>query len=442
MIPYTADTNRLKLSDYGIELGRIKEGILKNAHIDGDYIIAEVNHMIYTYMVGNITGSFDATINIEVPIDETRFPDAVFREYVKDFDKDDDDKLSAEELNQVTAIDVSNKGIESLKGIEYFVSLATLDCQMNSISELDLTANTKLTGLKCYFNEITKFDLSKNSMLSELSCSKNKITSLDVSGLSELVELKCSENQMTELKLGANDNLKILYCSENKLTSLDVSGLNLTQLYCNDNSITVLDLGKSTDIKMLECQNNKLTELDITNVSMGACISVNYSNNNITHIDFGPSATAIDLNISENPILAVNSMKVNELTADNIKTYYTVSGTLKLSNYNIDRDKIVADSLDDGSIDVDENGDAVIKPDTGTLSVKYTYQITDEQTVECSVEFAIPITEEYFPDGGFREYLSSGYDSDGNGYISRSEAILHDIMDVITSDEVSDLTGI
>lgn len=55
-----------------------------------------------------------------VGITDDKFPDETFRNYVKQFDTNDDGILDVDELEEVTKIKVGGKGISSLDGIEYF----------------------------------------------------------------------------------------------------------------------------------------------------------------------------------------------------------------------------------------------------------------------------------------------------------------------------------
>ena len=116
-----------------------------------------------------------------VSIDETNFPDQIFREYVQSEFDDGDCELSESELKNVTCIDVNGKGITSLKGIEYFSALSYLNCSENGLSSLDLSQNTKLKRLNCEFNQLTSLDLTK-IRLNYLRCGYNKLTSLDLAG--------------------------------------------------------------------------------------------------------------------------------------------------------------------------------------------------------------------------------------------------------------------
>ena len=67
---------------------------------------------------------------LDIAINETNFPDANFRTYVSaNCDTDGSGTLSTSELAAVTSIDVYNKSISSLKGVEYFTSLTLLNCE-------------------------------------------------------------------------------------------------------------------------------------------------------------------------------------------------------------------------------------------------------------------------------------------------------------------------
>lgn len=117
-------------------------------------------------------------------INATNFPDAIFREYVQTLEKEDNDDniLSAEEIAAVTSIDVYNKGISDLKGIEYFTALETLNCGSNSLTSLDVSENTELTWLRCDGNNLTSLDVSKNTALKYLYCYENPLIAVNAAG--------------------------------------------------------------------------------------------------------------------------------------------------------------------------------------------------------------------------------------------------------------------
>ena len=135
----------------------------------------------------------------DVSIDAAHFPDANFRDYVKKFDTDKDDMLSAAERESVTEIRVGGEDIECLTGIEQFPKLTDLVCYENQLTSLDVGNCTALTYLQCDDNELTSLNVSNCTALTELHCSSNQLTSLDVSKCPALTDLACSSNQLTSL---------------------------------------------------------------------------------------------------------------------------------------------------------------------------------------------------------------------------------------------------
>ena len=220
-----------------------------------------------------------------IPIDTVHFPDATFRQYVKDnFDTNNDNVLSSDEIAVVTQIDVYDKSISNLTGIKYFTALEELDCSANQLTSLDVSGCTALTYLACSANQLTSLDVSDCKALTYLYCENNQLTSLDVSDCTALTYLDCSANQLTSLDLSGCTALMMLDCYNNDLTSLDVSkNKALEWLYCYNNDLMSLDVSQNTALMALDCSNNQLTSLD---VSENAELDQLYcSNNQLTSLD-------------------------------------------------------------------------------------------------------------------------------------------------------------
>jgi len=242
----------------------------------------------------------DALGSGDIQIDETNFPDKVFREYVsKEIDKDRNKVLDKGEIEATDSIYIYSPEITSLKGIEYFSNLTQLECDGvdmtnltdergvlteldvskntnlkilvcygNQLTSLDVSQNLKLEWLECCFNQIASLDLSKNTKLQHLDCQSNKITSLKLAECPNLSWLICNENEISSLEVGKCPNLSNLTCYSNHLTQLDVSNnLKIEMLRCAENDISQLDISKLTELTFLECSHNRLTELDVRNCS-------------------------------------------------------------------------------------------------------------------------------------------------------------------------------
>ena len=178
-----------------------------------------------------------------IAINSSNFPDAKFQNYLKSQSYGSDSWISYKEMLDITNINVNNKGISSLKGIEKFIKLTTLDCGNNSLSTLNISKNTRVTELTCNNNGLSSLDLSKNVAILYLTCSANNLTSLDLSKCTVLRSLNCDDNKLTSLKVNRSGEVSPLtrvYCQNNKLsasamqTVLNVAGSEYCYIYVQD----------------------------------------------------------------------------------------------------------------------------------------------------------------------------------------------------------------
>ncbi|MBR2750410.1 MAG: DUF4214 domain-containing protein [Clostridiales bacterium] len=147
-----------------------------------------------------------------IKIDEEHFPDKAFRKYVSEsIDKDSNGLLSQDEITITDFMDVSEQGIQSIKGIEYFADLKWLGCEHNSISTIDVSKNAKLTSLWCGDNKITGLVINPN-----------------------LMYLECNDNLLTSLDVSKNKELDVLVAHHNKLASLDISNCKVKGVVDDD----------------------------------------------------------------------------------------------------------------------------------------------------------------------------------------------------------------
>ena len=163
-----------------------------------------------------------------VDINETNFPDDTFRSYVSEnFDENKDGRLTylgeanSNYFNNI--IDVSNKGLTSLKGIEHFPYLETLKCANNNLTSLDVSKLPQLQNLDCHSNQLTSLNVIKEKQyrsLLKLNCSQNKLTRLDISqGIGD--ELDCSSNQLTYIDFShCYDFLHKINISRNRIDAM------------------------------------------------------------------------------------------------------------------------------------------------------------------------------------------------------------------------------
>lgn len=211
--------------------GMLTGGITLNYMGDGGKTYVKTTTNQVTFTAGKITnlGALDAD-------NFTEALNAAFANAVKESNPniqwranpdgtvslDEDNKLQII-MNWVTHLDLQNKNITSLAGIEYFTDLEILDCMGNQLTTLDVTKLTKLTGLICAGNQLTTLDVTGLTNLTTLICSGNQLTALDVTKLTNLTDLECNDNQLVSLDVSTLEELEYLWCHGNKMTALDIT---------------------------------------------------------------------------------------------------------------------------------------------------------------------------------------------------------------------------
>ena len=230
----------------------------------------------------------------DVAINDTNFPDEKFREYVKtEFDEDNNNSLSADEIAEAKEISVEGKPITSFKGIEYFTALTNLECSRTKLTSLDTSHNKKLGYLRCnYIPDLTTLNVSQNTELKVLYCNDNALADLNLTNNSALETLECGDNELTTLDLSKNTELKYFGCFNSKLSSLDLTNnTNLEELHFAGNNVSTLDVSNNTNLKKLRVFSNKLISLDTSKNNTLQVLEV--QDNPLTSMYLGDSGPAI-----------------------------------------------------------------------------------------------------------------------------------------------------
>ena len=185
----------------------------------------------------------------------TYIPDDNFEQALIDLGHDSllDGYVITASIDTVTYLNVNNKQISDLTGVEKFIALTTLHCANNQFTTLDLTKNTALTMLDASFNQLSSLNISKNIALIYFACGESNISALDLSNNTALTNLDVWETNLIELDLSNNSELERIECYNNQLTSVDLRNGNNTNidqshmltLYGNPN-LTCINVDDST----------------------------------------------------------------------------------------------------------------------------------------------------------------------------------------------------
>jgi len=300
-------------------------------------------------LIGSLAALADVTIN------STNFPDANFRAYL--LSQYPSGTITTSQLNSRTTLDVSQKQISNLQGIQHFVGLTTLRCYSNNLTSLSLSSNTRLTYVDCSDNNLSNLDASTLTALKTLRCQNNHLRNLDIpssapdletvicnnndftmlflnnypalktldaSACSTLYQLSCNNSALTSLEVANCSQMRFLSCGGNKLTELNLRGCDgLTNLYCPNNQLTELEVDVCPLLEDLYCNGNPLTYLEacgMTNLeklSVADCLELETLlcyENNLTDLDVTGCTALNDLQCFDNDNLTGSITGLHQCT--------------------------------------------------------------------------------------------------------------------------------
>lgn len=196
-----------------------------------------------------------ATVMSDVPATsepiESAFTDPAFLGAVRELvGKTNGEHIYPADVESITELNVSDKYIANLQGIEHFTALKELNCCFNELLELDLSGNPNLEVLDCSLNtELASVNVSNCPQLRTLDCSFTALERLDIRSNTQLTKLVCYSTRLRTLNTSNNPALEELDTYDACLVNLDVSNnKNLTYLDCSYNNMSSPDsvIGRDT----------------------------------------------------------------------------------------------------------------------------------------------------------------------------------------------------
>ncbi len=221
--------------------------------------------------------------------------------------------LTLDDLLSIKELDLSDRGISDLSGIEFIANLTSLDLSENNLKNIEPLKNlADLQNLLLYCNDIEntaplgylgkleKLDLDENyisdlapmkncTRLKQLTVMGNDITRIDIIGsFTNLEILDLSENDI-EVVNGVEKlaSLKELYLNSNRISDVSLLGnlVNLEVLDVSENEISKINgLEKLKKLKALYLSSNKISELTLISSLTGLQL-LDLAENSITKTD-------------------------------------------------------------------------------------------------------------------------------------------------------------
>ena len=247
-----------------------------------------------------------------VNIPDANFKRALFQIGV---DVNHDSLIQVSEALVPRQLNLINRNIVDLTGIQSFRNLSYLDCSDNQLPVLNVQGMTNLQYLYCFGNQLATLNLQGLTNLLNCYCNNNRLTTLNVQGATALQTLRCYQNQLPSLNVQGLANLENLDCNNNQLVTLNVQGAtSLLYLTCNNNQLATLNVQGLPNLDYLECRNNRLTALNLQGLTSLQGLSC--QNNQLTTLNIQGSTSLRYLYCQNNP-LACFSFLPNSLAVLN-----------------------------------------------------------------------------------------------------------------------------
>ncbi|EPD3230516.1 LapB repeat-containing protein [Listeria monocytogenes] len=241
---------------------------------------------------------------------ETVFPDAALATVIAKAATGSEDitqEVSQTDLNKITSLTATSKGIVDLTGIDLLSKLTSLSISGNQITDIPaLNGLVNLSNLNVSNNKITSFNLNANSnlpMLSAVDIRSNNLKNINVQDQPKLWTFKCDTGSSSELTEVTLKNLPTLIVAgngssayQNDIVFSSTPGLSKVIL---ENLPSI-----SSSVRLDRCAIEELVINNLPKVSM-----VNISNNKITTLEGLENLSAVNtLYVSENLVTEIESM--------------------------------------------------------------------------------------------------------------------------------------
>jgi len=157
------DCSSNNLTDLNVKNGNNINFTLFNATNNPDLICIIVDDA--TWSAANWS-NIDANMIFSEDCNLTYIADANFEQTLIDLGLDVgtvNNYVLTSNINSLTSLDISNKNIVDLTGIDNFTALQILDCSHNALTGLDLSNISTLISLNCSYNNLTSLNVKNGN---------------------------------------------------------------------------------------------------------------------------------------------------------------------------------------------------------------------------------------------------------------------------------------
>ena len=187
--------------------------------------------------------------------------------------------ITADELAEVEGLEVSNRNVETVSGLELATGLTYLDLRGNAIADLRPVADMALLNfLHLDGNHIEDIAPLARLPLRVLSLSDNMVKDLgSLAGMDGLYWLALDGNSIRDLPVFPR-GLSYLYLTDNSISDITaLANLPLTELRLSGNSIASLTSLAGMSLSYLHINDNQVT--DLTPLNFDSLVELHIRNN-------------------------------------------------------------------------------------------------------------------------------------------------------------------
>lgn len=228
----------------------------------------------------SINNNFSQIINIPDP----NFKNTLLNElcadtdgngsYDSNVDFNNDGEIDVTEAAIPTRLNLYNRNINSMIGIEHFVNLEYLLCSNNPMTHLDLNNLQNLTVLTSNNGQLESIEIEGCLNLGYINLINNKLESLSIRQENNQIEwLNCSSNLLTTLDLNSAKLLEYFDCSNNQLTSLFIKNGSQEFLFGDTDNFDTMNFSGNPNLEYICCDEADLVEVEerIVNYNISNC---------------------------------------------------------------------------------------------------------------------------------------------------------------------------
>ncbi len=202
------------------------------------------------YANSNWSDNVDAGVEFSESCGEAivNIPDQNFKNAllaITSLNTNNDEEIQYSEAETYTGqINVNSSNITDITGIEAFTSITDLRVHNNSITNIDLSANTELLQLHCQKNALNSLDISANTKIEKFRCFNNQLTSLNVQN-------------------GNNQNFDLFQAYDNDLTCIQVDDVSYAETQWSDDIDTGVEFSTNCSGARMVTTENQSTNMSV-----------------------------------------------------------------------------------------------------------------------------------------------------------------------------------